>query len=155
MGYRRQKHAEYERVPPACILPTLLLQRTVIAAESKVSEEDTPSFYTVLSITLSYTLKTIMASRLRTPTLGLAALSMCLCLGIIGTAGRSIHVFNHQQSTNVWLLPIWPNHFDIRELQTLIGTAAAIFLLNAILAVALVVPSVRVEASTTEAAFPN
>ena len=91
-----------------------------------------------------------MASRLRTPTLGLAGLSMCLCLGIIGTAGRSIHVFYSQQSRNEWLLPIWPNHFDIRELQTLIGTAGAIFVLNSILVVALVVPSVRIELSTTD-----
>jgi hypothetical protein len=83
-----------------------------------------------------------MALRLRTPTLGLAGLSMCLCLAIIGTGGKSLHVFNSQQSTNDWLLPIWPNHFDMRELHALIGTTAAIFVLNAILAVALLVPSV-------------
>ena len=83
-----------------------------------------------------------MASKLKTPTLALAGLSMCLCLAMIGTGGRSLHVFYSEQSTNAWLLPIWRGHFDIRELQTLIGTAAVIFVLNAILAVALLVPSV-------------
>ena len=53
-------------------------------------------------------------------------------------------IFNKNQSTNAWYLPIWPAHFDMRELQTLIGTAAAICVLNAILAVALLVPSVCV-----------
>lgn len=85
-----------------------------------------------------------MASRLKAPTLGLAGLSMCLCLAIIGTGGKSLHVFNDQQSSNYWLLPIWPGHFDMRELQTLIGTSAAIFVLNALLAVAMLVPSVRI-----------
>ena len=83
-----------------------------------------------------------MAARLRTPTLGLAGLSMCLCLAIIGTGGSGLSIFNRKQSTNAWLLPIWPAHFDMRELQTLIGTAAAICVLNAVLAVAVLVPSV-------------
>ncbi|KAK3725561.1 hypothetical protein LTR37_000531 [Vermiconidia calcicola] len=85
-------------------------------------------------------------SRLRTPTLALAGLSMCLTLSIIGTAARSLHVYNTQQSTNPWLLPLWPNHFDVRELQLLIGTAVAIFLLNALLAVGLVVGSMPANA---------
>ena len=52
-----------------------------------------------------------------------------------------MHVYYNQQSTNVWLLPVWPNHFDLRELETLIGTSATIFVLNTILAVALLVPA--------------
>lgn len=84
-----------------------------------------------------------MAPSLRTPTLALAALSMCLSLGIIGTAGRSYYVFTSDQSSNPWFLPSWPNHFDLRELQALMGTSAAIFALNAVLVVALYVASVR------------
>lgn len=67
---------------------------------------------------------------------------MCLCLAIIGTGGSGLNIFNNQQSTNAWLLPIWPAHFDMRELKALIGTAAAICVLNAVVAVALLVPSV-------------
>lgn len=85
-----------------------------------------------------------MAPSLRTPTLALALLSMCLSIGIIGTAGRSYHVFTSAASKgdNPWFLPAWPNHFDMRELQALIGTSAAIFVLNAVLVVALFVASV-------------
>lgn len=83
-----------------------------------------------------------MVSNLRTPTLALTALSMCLCLAIIGTAGRSLNVFQDQHSTNPWLLPVWPNHFDTRELEMLIGTSAAIVVCNAILGAGLVVKQV-------------
>lgn len=83
-----------------------------------------------------------MAPSLRTPTLALALLSICLSIGIIGTAGRSYAVFTTSQSSNPWFLPAWPNHFDLRELQALLGTSAAIVVLNAVLVVALFVASV-------------
>ncbi|KAH9819810.1 hypothetical protein Tdes44962_MAKER00799 [Teratosphaeria destructans] len=70
---------------------------------------------------------------LRMPTLAAAALSMCLSIAIIGCAGRTFSVFNAQQTTNAWLLPIWPDHFDTSELRVLIGTSAAIVFLNALL----------------------
>ncbi|RMX77179.1 hypothetical protein D0869_10073 [Hortaea werneckii] len=74
-----------------------------------------------------------MAQPLRLPILASAALSICLSLAIIGCAGRSLSIFDDQQASNVWLLPIWPNHFDTRELHALIGTSAAVMILNFIL----------------------
>ena len=62
---------------------------------------------------------------------------------MIGTAGRSLNVFYNERKTNDWLLPLWPNHFDHRELKMVIGTSAAIFVLNAILAVSLLITAVR------------
>lgn len=81
--------------------------------------------------------------RLRLPTLSLASLSLLLNLAILACAARTLHLFTTQQRTNPWLLPIWPNHFDLRGLQTLIGTSASILVLNGVAVVALVVPSVR------------
>jgi len=83
-----------------------------------------------------------MAARLRTPTLAFAALSICLSFAIIGCAGRTIHIFNAQHKSDVWLLPVWPNHFDTRELHALIGTSAAIVVLNAVLVASLFVITV-------------
>ncbi|KAK0285047.1 hypothetical protein LTR35_005247 [Friedmanniomyces endolithicus] len=71
--------------------------------------------------------------KLRTPTLAFATLSIGLNLAIIGCAAHTLHVFNAEQSSNVWLLPLWPNHFDTRELHALLGTATAIVVLNAVL----------------------
>ncbi|KAK0855941.1 hypothetical protein LTS02_010872 [Friedmanniomyces endolithicus] len=82
------------------------------------------------------------APNLRTPTLALAALSICLNLAIIGCAAHTLSVFNTEQSSNVWLLPLWPNHFDTRELHALLGTAAAIAVLNAVLILPLFVRAV-------------
>lgn len=79
-----------------------------------------------------------MAYSLRTPTLCLALLSLSLSIAIIGTAGRSLHVFS-ANGENPWFIPSWRNHFDLRELQTLIGTSAAIVVLNAAVVVALFV----------------
>ncbi|KAK1813632.1 hypothetical protein LTR12_011977 [Friedmanniomyces endolithicus] len=73
------------------------------------------------------------ALKLRTPTLAFAALSIGLNLAIIGCAAHTLSIFNSEQSSNVWLLPLWPNHFDTRELHALLGTAAAIAVLNAVL----------------------
>ena len=90
------------------------------------------------SINFKYQPSTAMAPSLRTPTLALALLSICLSIGIIGTAGRSLHVFL-SRGQNPWFLPSFPNHFDLRELQTLIGTSAAIVVLDAVIVVALFV----------------
>ena len=84
----------------------------------------------------------VMSSNLRKVALGLTALSMCLSLAMLGTAGRSLHVYFSQKNTNDWFLPLWPSHFDTRELEMLVGTSAAVFVLNTVLAVALLVPAV-------------
>lgn len=82
------------------------------------------------------------AAKLRMPTLAFAALSICLNVAIIGCAGRTLSIFNTEQTSNAWLLPIWPNHFDTRELHALVGTATAILVLNAVLVLALFVHAV-------------
>lgn len=77
------------------------------------------------------------------PALVLAIISITLGLAIVGCAGQTLRVFNSQQATNTWFLPVWPNHFDTSELRALIGTSAAIVVLNAVLAAALFLKSVR------------
>lgn len=88
------------------------------------------------------------------PILASAALSICLSLAIIGCAGRSLSIFNSQQASNVWLLPIWPNHFDTRELHALIGTSAAVMILNLILIATLLIPRVRLAYPVPATGYP-
>lgn len=83
-----------------------------------------------------------MSTHLRLPALAFACLSVVLNIAILACAARTLHLFHDQQSTNAWFLPIWPNHFDLRGLQTLIGTSVATLVLNAVAVVALLVPSV-------------
>lgn len=95
-----------------------------------------------------------MAQALRMPILASAALSICLSLAIIGCAGRSLSIFDSQQASNAWLLPIWPNHFDTRELPALIGTSAAVVILNFVLIAALFMQKVSLAYSIPIAPYP-
>lgn len=83
-----------------------------------------------------------MAARVRIPTLALAALSVGLNVAIVGCAGRTLNVFMTQRYTSTWYMPVWSSHFDTRELWALIGTSAAVLVLNLILMSGLFVASV-------------
>lgn len=84
-----------------------------------------------------------MAARLRLPTLALAALSIGLNFAILGCAARTLNVYNSEVESNAYFLPVWHQHFDTRELSALIGTSVIIVILNGLLLVSLLVPSVR------------
>ena len=83
-----------------------------------------------------------MAPDARKPTLILAILSIGLNLGILGCAARALDVFNSEKDSSAYFLPIWNQHFDTRELSTLIGTSTCVFLLNLVLVLGIFVPSV-------------
>ncbi|KAF7194440.1 hypothetical protein HII31_04245 [Pseudocercospora fuligena] len=78
-----------------------------------------------------------MASHLRIPTLAIAALSLGLNIAIIGCAGRTLNVYLTQRHDNVYFLPVWASHFDMRGLPALLGTSAVIVVLNALLVAAI------------------
>ena len=86
-----------------------------------------------------------MASRLRIPALVVATISGVLSIAVIACAGRSYTVFNHQQGTNDWLLPAWPDHFDTRELQTQIGAAITILVLDIVIIATAFISSVSTQ----------
>ncbi|KXT14125.1 hypothetical protein AC579_85 [Pseudocercospora musae] len=84
--------------------------------------------------------KKIMASshlQLRIPTLAIAALSLGLNIAIIACAGRTLNIYLTQRHDNVYFLPVWTSHFDMRGLPALLGTSAVIVVLNALLIAAI------------------
>lgn len=83
-----------------------------------------------------------MAARLRLPTLALAALSVGLNFAILGCSARTLNVFNSEVQTNAYFLPVFHQHFDTRELSALIGTSIIVVILNGLLLVSLLIPSV-------------
>lgn len=83
-----------------------------------------------------------MASRLRTPALALATVSIAVSIAVMGCAGNALAVFSAQQPVNPWLLPIWPGHFDLRPLQTQLGSAVVLLVLDAAVVLAVFVSSV-------------
>lgn len=83
-----------------------------------------------------------MASHLRIPTLAIAALSLGLNIAIIGCAGRTLNVYLTQRHDNVYFLPVWASHFDMRGLPALLGTSAVIVVLNSLLVAAIFISAV-------------
>lgn len=84
-----------------------------------------------------------MSSIFRFPVIIFSALSIVLSVAVLACSGRSLYIFNTQQSSNPWLLPIWPKHFDIRDLQALAGTSAVILVLNTVLILSNITNKVR------------
>ncbi|KAF2183678.1 hypothetical protein K469DRAFT_727941 [Zopfia rhizophila CBS 207.26] len=68
-------------------------------------------------------------------------LCAAMSIAIIGTAAHTLDVFNKQQSSNPWWLPLWPQHFDTHGTKALIGSAASTFVLSAIYLVFALIPS--------------
>ncbi|KAF2008902.1 hypothetical protein BU24DRAFT_87984 [Aaosphaeria arxii CBS 175.79] len=66
-------------------------------------------------------------------------LSAAMSVAILGTAAHTLDVFNKQQSSNPWWLPLWPQHFDVNGAKALVGSAVTTLVLcSAFLVVALV-----------------
>jgi len=59
-------------------------------------------------------------------------LSTILSLIVIGCAGDVLRVYRAERGSEAWWLPIWPAHFDSRGVETLIGMAVGVVLLNAV-----------------------
>ncbi|KAF2197724.1 hypothetical protein GQ43DRAFT_434906 [Delitschia confertaspora ATCC 74209] len=70
----------------------------------------------------------------------LLSLIAVLTLSITGTASHTLDIFNKQQSSNPWWLPLWPQHFDTNGTKALIGAAVSTFVLTMVLLVVAVVP---------------
>jgi hypothetical protein len=72
----------------------------------------------------------------------LVGLSLALSIAILGTAAHTLDVFNKQQSSNPWWLPLWPQHFDVHGTKGLVGSAATVTVLSIAFLVAALVPKV-------------
>lgn len=86
-----------------------------------------------MSVVLSISpLGTKMTSKiLRISSLVLLALSTCLSVTVLATAVDVLRIFNEEKNVNPWWLPVWPQHFDTKGLETLVGVSTAVTLCNA------------------------
>ncbi|KAM0710746.1 hypothetical protein Q7P35_001484 [Cladosporium inversicolor] len=82
--------------------------------------------------------------QLQLPLLALLFLSLIISIATLVCAATTLRLFDSQQGTNPWLLPIWRNHFDLRGLKLVVGTSAVVALFDLIAFVALVVLAAQV-----------
>ncbi|KAH7389927.1 hypothetical protein BKA66DRAFT_414421 [Pyrenochaeta sp. MPI-SDFR-AT-0127] len=53
----------------------------------------------------------------------ITGLVLALSIAILGTSAHTLDVFNKQQTSNPWWLPMWPQHFDTHGTKALVASS--------------------------------
>lgn len=72
----------------------------------------------------------------------ITGLVVAMSIAILGTAAHTLSVFNKQQSSNPWWLPLWPQHFDVHGTKALISSAAVSIALSGTFLITSLIPKV-------------
>lgn len=72
----------------------------------------------------------------------ITGLVVAFSIAILGTAGHTLSVFNKQQSSNPWWLPLWPQHFDVHGTKALVASAAVSLVLSGVFLAMSLIPKV-------------
>jgi hypothetical protein len=80
---------------------------------------------------------------LRLAQTAITGLVVVFSLAILGTSAHTLHVFNTQQTSNPWWLPMWPQHFVTHGTKALVASSVVTFVLCGAFLAACFVPSVR------------
>lgn len=73
----------------------------------------------------------------------ITGLVVVFSIAILGTAGHTLSIFNSQQTSNPWWLPLWPQHFDVHGTKALIASAAVSLVLSGVFLVMSLIPQVN------------
>jgi hypothetical protein len=84
------------------------------------------------------------SSQLHLPLLALLAIALIISIATLACAATTLNLFESQQSTNPWLLPVWRSHFDLRGLKLVVGTSAAVAIFDLVAMVVVVLAAVQV-----------
>ncbi|KAF2274668.1 uncharacterized protein EI97DRAFT_96390 [Westerdykella ornata] len=77
---------------------------------------------------------------LRTGQAALMGLCAALSVATLGTSAHTLDIFNKQQTSNPWWLPLWPQHFNVHGTKALVATSTVTFVLSAVFLVLALVP---------------
>jgi type IV secretory pathway TraG/TraD family ATPase VirD4 len=72
----------------------------------------------------------------------LTGLVIVFSLAVLGTSAHTLDVFNKQQTSNPWWLPLWPQHFDVHGTKALIASSVIALTLSSAFLIATFLPSV-------------
>lgn len=85
----------------------------------------------------------------------LTALVVVFSIAVLGTSAHTLDVFNKQQTSNPWWLPMWPQHFDVHGTKALVASSVVTFTLSSAFLIASFLPSVRPPVPNTLAQLTN
>ena len=73
----------------------------------------------------------------------ITGLVLTLSIAILGTSAHTLSVFNKQQTSNPWWMPLWPQHYDTHGTKALIASSVVTLALCGAFLIASFVPKVR------------
>ena len=73
----------------------------------------------------------------------ITGLVIVFSIAILGTSAHTLDIFNKQQTSNPWWLPLWPQHFDVHGTKALIASSVIALTLSSAFLIATFLPSVR------------
>ncbi|KZM20413.1 uncharacterized protein EKO05_0007021 [Ascochyta rabiei] len=79
----------------------------------------------------------------------LTALIIVFSIAILGTSAHTLDVFNKQQTSNPWWLPMWPQHFDVHGTKALLASSIVTLVLTSAFLVASYIPSLNLKQKHT------
>ncbi|KAL1594036.1 hypothetical protein SLS59_009067 [Nothophoma quercina] len=79
----------------------------------------------------------------------LTALVIVFSIAILGTSAHTLDVFNKQQISNPWWLPMWPQHFDVHGTKALIASSVIALVFSSAFLIATVLPSLQLKQKHT------
>lgn len=74
----------------------------------------------------------------------ITGLVVVFSIAILGTSAHTLDVFNKQQSTNPWWMPLWPQHFDTHGTKALVASSVVTVVLCGAFLVAFFLPKVSI-----------
>jgi amino acid transporter len=79
----------------------------------------------------------------------LTALIIVFSVAILGTSAHTLDVFNKQQSSNPWWLPLWSQHFDVHGTKALVASSVITLVLSSAFLISTFVPSLNLKQKHT------
>lgn len=79
----------------------------------------------------------------------LTGLVIVFSLAVLGTSAHTLDVFNKQQTSNPWWLPLWPQHFDVHGTKALIASSVIALTLSSAFLIATFLPSLQLKQKHT------
>lgn len=79
----------------------------------------------------------------------ITGLVIVFSIAILGTSAHTLDIFNKQQTSNPWWLPLWPQHFDVHGTKALIASSVIALTLSSAFLIATFLPSLQLKQKHT------
>ncbi|PSN75043.1 hypothetical protein BS50DRAFT_567793 [Corynespora cassiicola Philippines] len=74
---------------------------------------------------------------------GITGVIVAFSIAILGTSAHTLDVFNKQQTSNPWWLPLWPQHFEVSGTKALLASSVVTLVLSGTFLIMSLVPKLN------------